>query len=286
VLVLVVALGRMLVFLGKVQKQYQKMVVDESAFWSLQAAIADAQAAQEELGSGQVPSLHTGIRFQAVEFSYEQNRVFDGLSLDLPAGKLTTLTGPSGAGKTTIIDLVIGLLQPQSGAILIDGTSLQTLDVKAWRRMLGYVPQETLLLHDTVLHNVTLGDAQLSAADAERALRAAGAWEFVAALPQGLDNIVGERGGKLSGGQRQRIMIARALVHKPRLLILDEATSALDPASERAICQTIGQLRGELTILAISHQTALVDAADRIYHLENGRVTGSENNRSLSLSAY
>ena len=138
--------------------------------------------------------------------------------------------------------------------------------------MIGYVPQETQLLHDTVLHNVTLDDPGLCDADAERALKEAGAWEFVAALPEGMDSIVGERGEKLSGGQRQRIVIARALVHRPKLLILDVATSALDPVSEAAIQQTIEQLRGKLTLLAISHQAALVDAADRVYRLENGRA--------------
>jgi ATP-binding cassette subfamily C protein len=136
--------------------------------------------------------------------------------------------------------------------------------------MIGYVPQETLLLHDSVLHNVSLGDPEVSEDDAIQALRAAGAWEFVERLPLGIHSTVGERGGKLSGGQRQRIMIARALVHKPRLLILDEATSALDPANEAAIGQTIRHLRGGLTILAISHQTALVEAADRVYRLEKG----------------
>jgi ATP-binding cassette subfamily C protein len=191
------------------------------------------------------------------------------------------LVGPSGAGKTTIIDLLTGLLQPQSGAILIDGTSLQELDTRAWRQMIGYVPQETVLLHDTILHNVTLGDPALGEADAERALKEAGAWEFIAMLPQGMNSSVGERGGKLSGGQRQRIMIARALVHRPRLLILDEATSALDPASEAAICQTLEQLRGELTILAISHQTALVNAADRVYRLEKGQASAVGNSTVL-----
>ena len=185
---------------------------------------------------------------------------------------IISIVGNSDSGKTTLIDLITGLLQPRSGTILIDDTPVSELDIKAWRQMIGYVPQETQLLHDTVLHNVTLDDPGLCNADAERALKDAGAWEFVAALPEGMDSIVGERGEKLSGGQRQRIMIARALVHHPKLLILDEATSALDPGSEAAIRQTIQQLRGKLTLLAISHQTALIDAADRVYRLENGRA--------------
>jgi len=134
------------------------------------------------------------------------------------------------------------------------------------------VPQENWLLHDTVARNVTLGDAALGAADVEYALRAAGAWDFVAALPDGAATVVGERGARFSGGQRQRIMIARALAHRPRLLILDEATASLDPATEAALCETLAALRGEITILAISHQRALVDTADRVYRVEKGRA--------------
>ena len=126
------------------------------------------------------------------------------------------------------------------------------------------------MLHDTVLHNVTLGDPCLTLADAEEALRAAGAWDFVNRLPAGLDTVVGGRGGKLSGGQRQRIVIARALINKPHLLILDEATSALDPESEEVVRQTMEDLKGRLTILAISHNRALVQAADYVYQMSAG----------------
>jgi ATP-binding cassette subfamily C protein len=150
---------------------------------------------------------------------------------------------------------------------------LGDLDRRAWRRLIGYVPQETLLLSDTVLVNVTLGDPAVTRADAEAALRAAGAWEFVAALPAGMDTAVGERGARLSGGQRQRLAIARALVHGPALLILDEATSALDAASEAEICAALQALRGRVTILAVTHRPALVQAADRVYRVDEGRVT-------------
>jgi ATP-binding cassette subfamily C protein len=129
-----------------------------------------------------------------------------------------------------------------------------------------------LLLHDSVLINVTLGDPDLTTADAEHALRAAGAWEFVAEMPEGVYSTVGERGSMLSGGQRQRIAIARALVHKPSLLILDEPTSALDSESELAICETLQELRGKYTILAISHRATLMSAADRAYQLQNGKA--------------
>lgn len=192
--------------------------------------------------------------------------------MEMPAGSLTTIIGPSGSGKTTIADLVIGLLRPQSGQILIDGVPLKEVDLKDWRHKIGYVPQENLLLHDTIAHNVTLGDPELKDPDVEYALRAAGAWGFVSDLPDGIYSTVGERGTKLSGGQRQRIMIARALAHRPQLLILDEATSALDPMNEAAVSQAMEGLRGDLTILAISHQKAMVKSADRVYRLEDGKA--------------
>lgn len=271
VTVLVLVLGKMLSQLGKVQKQYQKMVVGESAFWSLKDAIAEAQHVEEYLGEGATPTLNTGIRLDQVTFGYDPERpVLRNISIEIPHGKLTTLTGPSGSGKTTVVDLVIGLLKPQSGNVLIDDVALNKLDMRAWRRMIGYVPQETLLLHASIAHNVTLGDPALSEEDAIQALKSAGAWDFVTPLPEGIHSTVGERGTKFSGGQRQRIMIARALVHKPRLLILDEATSALDPESEAAIGKTMEDLCGTLTILAISHQTALVSAADCVYQLGDG----------------
>jgi ATP-binding cassette subfamily C protein len=156
--------------------------------------------------------------------------------------------------------------------VWIDNVPLSEIDLHAWRRTIGYVPQETLLLHENVFVNVTLGDPELTLADVEAALRAAGAWDFVAALRAGMETSLGERGSRLSGGQRQRIAIARALVHKPQLLILDEATTSLDPKSEAAICATVQQLRGTMTIIAISHQPALLEVADVVYRLEDGKI--------------
>ncbi|NND66163.1 MAG: ABC transporter ATP-binding protein [Halioglobus sp.] len=282
VMVLVVALGRAFVFFGKVQKQYQKLAQGESAYWALLDSIEGAESAQEPLDGGATPKFERNIRLDNVTFKYdERHPVFRGLSLDIEAGALTTLIGPSGSGKTTIIDLTIGLLRPQEGTVQLDGVPLNEIDIRKWRDLIGYVPQDTILLHDSVLHNITLGDPNLTEQDAERALRAAGAWEFVAKLTNGLETVVGERGGKLSGGQRQRIVIARALVNNPRLLILDEATSALDKDSEQAIRQTMESLKGQLSILAISHNRAMVQAADHVYQLsEGGALRLDDNGRS------
>jgi ATP-binding cassette subfamily C protein len=270
VMTLAVILGRVIAYMGKVQRQYQKVTVCESAFWSLQATIHEAEQEREVTSGNLAPTLTEGIRLENVCLAYGEQVVFRELTVTIPAGSLTTLVGPSGVGKTTIIDLITGLLRPQQGEVFIDDLPLAEVDLRGWRRMVGYVPQENLLLHDTVLNNITLGDPELKESDAEYALRAAGAWEFVASMSHGLKSNVGERGTKLSGGQRQRIMIARALVHRPRFLILDEATSSLDPDSTLAICDTLRALRGQLTILAVSHQPILVEAADRVYRLQKG----------------
>lgn len=267
-LVLVLTLGRMLAQLGKVQKEYQKVAIAEGAYLALAATIDEARAAAEPPRGTREPALREGIRLEGVHFAWGERVVFAGVDLDIRAGSFTTLMGPSGCGKSTLLDLVLGFQQPAAGHVTIDGVTLETLDVRRWRSMIGYVPQETLLLHDTVLYNVTLGDPALGAADVERALRQAGVWDVVRSLPGGLEHVVGERGGKLSGGQRQRIMIARALVRRPRLLVLDEATSSLDQDSEDAICDTLAALRGELTILAISHRPAFAAISDRVVQVD------------------
>jgi ATP-binding cassette, subfamily C, bacterial len=272
VLVMILVLTRSLASLGKTQRQYQKMKSYESAFWSLQAIIEDTSRARETNPEGTSPRLDKSVRLNNVSFGYGKISVLRNASLTVPAGSFTAIMGPSGAGKTTIADLIIGLLRPQQGEILIDNVPLEQVDLRQWRRMIGYVPQESFLLHETVLWNVTLGDPEVNDADVEAALRAAGAWEFVAELPQQIHSSVAERGTALSGGQRQRIAIARALARRPKLLILDEVTSSLDPQTEAAICRTLQGLRGRLTILAISHQAAVVEAADRIYRIQNGEV--------------
>jgi ATP-binding cassette subfamily C protein len=231
------------------------------------------------------PTLSRAIRFDGVGFRYRDHWVLRNVTLTIPAGGITAIIGASGGGKTTVIDLVTALLRPQEGEVWIDDLPLGKLDWRAWRRMIGYVPQDTVLLHDSVRSNVTLGDPELTEADAVAALRAAGVWSVVSEMPEGIDTIVGERGGKLSGGQRQRVAIARALAHKPRVLVLDEATSALDPETEAAICRTLEGLRGELTIVAISHQSPLVEVADRVYRMADGTATLVADDASLRKAA-
>jgi ATP-binding cassette, subfamily C, bacterial len=272
VMMLVFLVARLFSELGKLQRKIQEMATCESAFWSLKKKIDEANEQKEpDLGRKQV-ILKKSLCFDRVSFSYAGASILKMVSLEIPAGSFAAVIGPSGAGKTTLVDLVSGLLRPQQGDVLVDDVPMGEMDVRYWRRQIGYVPQDTVLLHDSILANVTLSDPALGDSDAEEALRAAGAWDFVAAMPEGIHTIVGERGSKLSGGQRQRIAIARALAHRPTLLILDEATSALDPENEKAICRTLARLRGTITILAISHQPALVNVADRIFSIREQTV--------------
>ena len=266
-------IGKILKQVEKIQKDYVNLVEYESAYWSLNSKIEEARSAREVLGGNLTPHFNDAIRMESVSFAHNRTPVLTDVSLELPAGAFVALMGPSGSGKTTIADMLIGLLRPQKGDIWIDGLSMQQIDMHRWRQMIGYVPQENLLMHDTIMANVTLGDAALSMPDVENALRAAGAWGFVQKLPNGIQTVVGERGSMISGGQRQRIAIARALVKRPRLLILDEATTALDPETERGICETLQHLAGRVTILAISHQTALLESAGWAYQVADGTVT-------------
>ena len=272
VLTLAFLLARVLLQLGKFQRVYQLMVTGESAYWSLQDAIDQAEAQREPLLGSEPPRFERRLWMENVSVDYDGREVLRGLSLEVPVGSFCALVGPSGAGKTTIIDSISGLLRPKTGQIWIDDSRLQDMDLRGWRNMLGYVPQETSLFHDTVLNNVTLGDPALSLEDAQDALRSAGATEFVESMTNGINSTVGERGTILSGGQRQRIVVARALVHKPRLLILDEATSALDGETEKAIYKTLQSFRPELTILAISHRPSISAIADRVYRLQDGKT--------------
>ncbi len=274
VLVMLFLLARTVSYLSKAQRAYQQIVLRESAYWSLIEGIAAASEQVEPRGGDRVTRLVEGIRFEDVSFTRDQHRaIVEHGSFTVPAQQLTVIVGPSGAGKTTLLDLLVGLLQPDSGRILVDGVPMADLDLRQWRRQIGYVPQESVMVDESVAYNVTLGEVGLGEGEIRAALRAADALEFVDAMPEGMYTRVGEGGSRLSGGQRQRLAIARALVHEPRLLILDEATSHLDPEAQAAVIETVTRLKGSLTILAVAHQGLLIQAADQICRLANGHVS-------------
>jgi ATP-binding cassette subfamily C protein len=283
VLVMVFLIARVVSYLSKAQKAFVQVTLKESAYWSIVQAIDAARSQPEPKGGDRTVELDQGIEFEGVSFGHGTERgILDRQSLLFPARGLTVFIGPSGGGKTTLLDLLVGLLEPDEGRILVDGIPLGELNLRAWRRQIGYVPQESVMVDESVAYNLSLGEA-MSDEDIREALRAADALDFVSAMPEGWNTRVGEAGSRLSGGQRQRLAIARALIHKPRLLILDEATSNLDVEAQTAIIQTVGKLKGSLTIIAVAHQERLMRIADRIYRLSSGRFTEVSSQTSLGV---
>ena len=258
---------------NKLQKLLQQAAENEGAWVRTEELIAQAEA-HRELHTGTAPAVLTKeCRFENVSFSHGKTPIIRNASFTIPANTITVLQGASGAGKTTLIDLLIGLHTPDKGRITLDGIPLADVDLRQWRRSIGYVPQELSLLHTTIRENLTLGDSEISDEAIMAALDQAGAREFIVTMPNGLDTEVGAMGSRLSGGQRQRIALARALVTKPKLLILDEVTSALDPETEKAICENIVALRGHYTTVAITHRPIWAQIASHLYKVERGHVS-------------
>ena len=218
------------------------------------------------------------LRFRDVCYRYPQavESALSSVSLDISRGERIGIVGPTGAGKSTLIDVMLGLLDPQQGEAWVGGARLETVRQR-WQGTIGYVPQTIYLLDDSVRRNVALGldDTDIDDAAVWHALALARIETKVRSLPQGLDTSVGERGVRLSGGERQRIGIARALLHEPEVLIFDEATSALDNQTEREIAKTIHALGGERTVIIIAHRMTTVMLCDRIYFMDRGRIADS-----------
>ena len=227
------------------------------------------------LPPGDVVPLRSEIRLESVSFTYPGATapVLNEVSLVIPRGSVVGLMGPTGCGKTTLVDIVLGLLEPTSGVVLVDGRGVSGR-VREWQGQIGYVPQDIYLADDTIRHNVAFGipDDQIDEAAVQRAVEAAQVHEFVERLPAGLDTFVGERGVRLSGGQRQRIGIARALYHDPPVLLLDEATSALDHETEDAVIKAVDVLRGQRTIVLIAHRLTTLRSCDEVFALRHGRI--------------
>jgi ATP-binding cassette, subfamily C, bacterial len=221
-------------------------------------------------------ALTDRIDFTDVSFSYtDRASVLEGVTFCIPAGTTTAIIGPSGAGKTSVADLMLRLFEPTAGQITVDGVPLGDISLTSLRRSLGYVAQDSFLLNASIKDNIRFYRAELTDADIDRALARANLPEVIAGLPEGIDTLVGDRGVMLSGGQRQRVALARALAGTPSLLILDEATSALDRESERLVQESIEALHGMVTVLVIAHRLSTIEGADMIVVLDGGKVIES-----------
>jgi ABC-type multidrug transport system fused ATPase/permease subunit len=226
--------------------------------------------------SAQIPKQFQVLNLDRVSFTYPQSeyKALNEISLEIKAGESIGLIGPSGSGKTTLVDMLLGLLEPQQGSIQYNGEEVKTA-LGQWRSQSAYIPQQVFLIDDTLRHNVALGIAsdEIDNEKLQESLRQSKLIEVVEQLPQGINTVLGEKGVRLSGGQRQRVALARAFYHGRDVLVMDEATSALDDQTEREIVKEIDQLKGKKTIIVIAHRLTTLKHCDRIYKLENGRVT-------------
>jgi ATP-binding cassette subfamily B protein len=222
------------------------------------------------------------VEFRNVTFGYQSTiPVLSNLNLLVEPGEIIALVGTSGAGKTTLVNLIPRFYDPQGGQILIDGTDISKVTLKSLRRQIGIVPQETMLFAGTVADNIAFGQTEIDLNRVKRAAKVANADGFISQLPEGYNTLVGERGINLSGGQRQRIAIARAVLLDPRILILDEATSALDSESENLVQQALERVMRDRTVFIIAHRLATVRRADRILVMESGRILEAGNHDQL-----
>jgi ATP-binding cassette subfamily B protein/subfamily B ATP-binding cassette protein MsbA len=230
-----------------------------------------------------IETLREGIEFRAVELLYPdaERNALNEVSFCIPTGKMVALMGASGSGKSSIINLILGLYQPTAGQILLDGLALQAYDLASWRRMIGVVDQDTLIFSNSIADNIRFGKPTASDAEVIAAAKIANAHSFISESPQGYNTEVGDRGHRLSGGQRQRIAIARAVIHDPALLLFDEATSALDSQSERLIQESLEELRKERTLVIIAHRLSTIVKADEIIVLDSGQIVEQGTHQQL-----
>jgi subfamily B ATP-binding cassette protein MsbA len=259
---------------GIFNNNFQQALGASSAIFDFLDAQDDVR---EKLGAQKLPPFHQGIRFEHVYFSYGQANddrdVLQDINLEVAPGELVAIVGSSGSGKTTLVHLLPRFFDATRGRLLIDGRDVRDLTVASLRSQIAIVTQDTILFNDTVRNNIAYGQPEVSAETVEEAARAALAHDFIMALPEGYDSVIGERGLLLSGGERQRISIARAILKNAPILILDEATSALDSESESLVQTALQNLITGRTVLVIAHRLSTVRRADRILVLENGIIT-------------
>jgi len=240
----------------------------------------EADKNKEEIKGTKSFTFNNNLEFKNVSFSYNSDKtVLSDLNFEIKKGQMVGLIGPSGVGKTTIVDLILRLLSPTKGKILVDNQDISKINIHQWRKNIGYVPQDIFLINDTIANNIKFYDDSINNKQIKQAAKKANIYEFIQTLPNKFSTIIGERGIFLSAGQRQRIVIARVLARNPKFLILDEATSALDNESEIKIQKAIENLRGKITVFVVAHRLSTVKNCDKLLVLEKGKIVeqGSPN---------
>jgi ABC-type multidrug transport system fused ATPase/permease subunit len=265
---------------------YTELVGAVGATERIREILKTSNEAQERTRGGvQAGRMRGNISFEQIQFSYPTRadvEVLKGVSLDIPAGKKVAIVGQSGAGKSTIMQLLLQFHFPTSGKIQMDGRDIYDYELESYRHNFAIVPQEVILFGGTIRENILYGKPEANDAEIEAAARQANAWDFISMFPEKLDTVVGERGIKLSGGQRQRIAIARAILRDPSILLLDEATSSLDAESEKVVQEALNRLMIGRTSIIIAHRLATIREVDCIYVLENGHIVEQGTHEELS----
>lgn len=293
--VVVYAINKIFAYIQQAQSNLHTINAQVPYLLSVLKYKAEAEKHEEYDTGTEKFDFQKTLEFKNVMFSYKQGRgeVLRGVGFTIKKGEMAGLIGPSGAGKTTIVDLILRLYSPHGGEILLDGKDIGRIRMEEWRKSIGYVSQDLFLLNDTIENNIKFYSDIISEGDMVNAARVSNILDFIESLPQKFQTIVGERGILLSGGQRQRVILARVLARKPEMLILDEATSSLDNESEALIKKAIESLRGRITVLTIAHRLSTVTTSDKLLVLENGSIVEEgapkkllENKDSYFFKAY
>ncbi len=271
-------LGR-LQMIPQISDQYQRAIVSARRFFEVLDAPTTLPEAEH---APELPPGPGAVEFNFVTFGYDAVKpVVRDIAFDVDGGSVVALVGPTGSGKSTIVQLLARFYDPQSGQILIDGVDIRKVTLRSLRGAIGFVFQETFLFSDTVANNIRYGQPAATLADVEAAARIAQAHEFITDMPRGYDTMLGERGASLSGGQRQRLAIARAIISNPRILVLDDALAAVDPETEHLISRALELVMVDRTVFIIAHRLSTVKAADVVIVLENGRITQAGTHQEL-----